>query len=93
MSVSLWLTYSQNTREWDVASERCRTRTSIKLQSDDKQVYFYTGLPSYSVFVAQCFGGSYVQTFESWLEHQRSIFISTAPLRCNVPLASILRVC
>ena len=24
MSVSLWLTYSQNTREWDVASERCR---------------------------------------------------------------------
>ena len=25
MSVSLWLTYSQNTREWDVASERCRS--------------------------------------------------------------------
>ena len=25
MSISLWLTYSQNTREWDVASERCRT--------------------------------------------------------------------
>ena len=25
MSVSLWLTYSQNTREWDVASEWCRT--------------------------------------------------------------------
>ena len=24
MSVSLWLTYLQNTHEWDVASERCR---------------------------------------------------------------------
>ena len=27
MSVSLWLTYSQNTREWDVAFERCRMHT------------------------------------------------------------------
>ena len=28
------------------------TRPSTKLQDDDKQVHFYTGLPSYSVFVA-----------------------------------------
>ena len=27
------------------------TRPSTKLQGDDKQVHFYTGLPSYSVFV------------------------------------------
>ena len=28
------------------------TRPSTKLQGDDKQVHFYTGLPSYSVFVS-----------------------------------------
>ena len=28
------------------------THPSTKLQGDDKQVYFYTGLPSYSVFVS-----------------------------------------
>ena len=31
MSVSLWLTYSQNTREWDVASERCRIMLALYL--------------------------------------------------------------
>ena len=32
-------------------SELRGTRPSIKLQNDDNQVHFYTGLPSYSVFV------------------------------------------